>query len=67
MDNIGSIKKMVIPKITKTTTLSKLISTEKAYLPPLLGLDYDFVWCNYYIIGSHSDWLYHGSHVYGFS
>jgi hypothetical protein len=47
---------MVIPKITKTTTLSKLISTEKAYLSPLLGLDYDFVWCGYYIIGSHNVW-----------
>ncbi len=48
MDKIGSIKKMVIPKV-KTT--SKLIFTEKAYLPPLLGLDYDFVWCSYYTVG----------------
>ncbi len=53
MDKIGSIKKMVIPKV-KTT--SKLIFTEKAYWSPLLGLDYDFVWCSYYIIGSHNVW-----------
>ncbi len=44
---------MVIPKV-KTT--SKLISTEKAYLQPFLELDSDFVWCSYYIIGSHNVW-----------
>ncbi len=44
---------MVIPKV-KTT--SKLISTEKAYLRPFLSLDYDLVWCGYYIIGSHNVW-----------
>ncbi len=54
MDKIGSIKKMGIPKV-KTT--SKLIFTEKAYVPPFLGLDYDFVWCSYYIIGAQNGWL----------